>query len=39
MNKLEMRMANWEVRKWDVITVVVMLTISVVGALWMVTIG
>jgi len=32
-------MANWEVRTWDVLTVAVMLTISVLGAIWMVHIG
>jgi len=32
-------MATWQVRTWDVITVAVMLTMSVLGALWMVKIG
>jgi len=38
-SKLQARMANWEVRTWDVLTVAVMLTISVLGAIWMVHIG
>ena len=33
------QMATWQVRTWDVITVAVMLTMSVLGALWMVKIG
>jgi len=32
-------MATWEVRTWDVITVAVMLTFSILGAVWMVQIG
>jgi len=38
-SKMQIRMATWEVRTWDVVTVAVMLTISVLGALWMVKIG
>ncbi|MGZ4787732.1 MAG: hypothetical protein ACXVZV_08545 [Terriglobales bacterium] len=38
-SKLQGQMANWEVRKWDVITVAVMLTISIIGAIWMVHLG
>lgn len=38
-SKLQAQMATWEVRTWDVITVAVMLTISVLGAVWMVHVG
>ena len=38
-SKLQGQMATWEVRTWDVITVAVMLTISILGAIWMVQIG
>lgn len=38
-SKLQVQLANWEVRTWDVVTVAVMLTISVLGALWMVKLG
>lgn len=37
-SKWQGQMANWQVRTWDVITVAVMLTMSVLGALWMVKI-
>jgi len=33
------KLATLEVRKWDVITVVVMLTVSILGAVWMVHLG
>ena len=38
-SKLQVQMATWEVRTWDVLTVAVMITISILGALWMVKIG
>jgi len=38
-SKWQGQMVTWQVRTWDVITVAVMLTISVLGALWMVKIG
>jgi len=38
-SKLQGKMATWEVRTWDVITVAVMLTFSILGAVWMVQIG
>ena len=38
-SKFQGQMANWQVRTWDVITVAAMLTMSVLGALWMVKIG
>jgi len=40
MNReMQGRLATWEVRTWDVITVAVMLTVSVLGAVWMVHLG
>lgn len=39
MTKFEGKMAVWQVRKWDVLTVAVMLTVSIVGAVWMVHLG
>jgi len=38
-SKFQGRMASWQVRTWDVITVAAMLTMSVLGALWMIKIG
>jgi hypothetical protein len=38
-SKLQGQMATWEVRTWDVITVAVMLTVAIVGAVWMVHLG
>ncbi|HVZ16630.1 MAG TPA: hypothetical protein VG897_05915 [Terriglobales bacterium] len=38
-SKLQGQIATWQVRTWDVITVAVMLTISIVGAIWMVHLG
>lgn len=38
-SKFQVQMANWQVRTWDVITVAVMLTMSVLGAIWMIKIG
>jgi hypothetical protein len=38
-SKLQGQMATWQVRTWDVITVAAMLTMSVLGALWMIKLG
>lgn len=38
-SKFHGQMATWQVRTWDVITVAAMLTMSVLGALWMIKIG
>jgi hypothetical protein len=38
-SKLQGQIANWEVRTWDVVTVVVMMMVAVIGAVWMVHLG
>jgi len=37
--ELRALMQVWQVRVWDVVTVGAMLTVSVLGALWMVRLG
>jgi len=39
MTELQGKIKVWQVSTWNVITVVVMLTMSIVGALWMVHLG
>jgi len=39
MTELQGKMKVWQVRTWDVLTVAVMLTASIIGAIWMVHLG